>query len=303
MLQRFIIVMLVVLVSLSAGQCLLGQESQPRRPATDPAQQASAVEVYATVAGVDLKAYVFRPADWQPGDRRSAIVFFFGGGWVSGTPAQFVPQCQRLAKQGMVAMTVDYRVSSRHKVTAKDCVADARQALRWLRANAERQGVDPQRIAAGGGSAGGHLAAAIALIASSESAENQTVSCVPNALVLFNPALVLDSIEGVSELPESRMQSLRKLLGTAPRDLSPYHRLHQDAPPTLVLHGTDDRVVPHASVRWYAERATQLGTQCQVVSYEGAGHGFFNPGRGQEDYFEATCQEMEAFLRSLKFLE
>ncbi len=117
------------------------------------------VEVYKTVADVQLKMYMYFPADHNATDKRPAIVFFFGGGWVNGTPKQFRPHCEYLASRGMVAMAADYRVRSRHGTAAIDCVKDGKSAVRWIRENADRLGVDPQRVAAGGGSAGGHVAA------------------------------------------------------------------------------------------------------------------------------------------------
>src|SRR6185436_11894787 len=113
---------------------------------------------YKTVGETKLALYVFNPEGHKASDTRPAIVFFFGGGWTSGSPAQFEQQCRYLASRGMVAMTADYRVASRHQVKAAQCVADAKSAIRYVRAHAKELGVDPKRIAAGGGSAGGHIA-------------------------------------------------------------------------------------------------------------------------------------------------
>ena len=127
----------------------------------------------------------------EPQERRSetAIVFFFGGGWNSGSPAQFEQQCRYLASRGMVAMTADYRVASRHAVKVVDCIKDAKSAVRWIRTNAARLGIDQNLIVAGGGSAGAHIAAAAATIRDfDEPGEDRSTSSVPNALVLFNPA-------------------------------------------------------------------------------------------------------------------
>ena len=121
-------------------------------------------EVYKTIGDTRLELFLFTLEGHQPTDHRPAIVFFFGGGWNNGTPKQFEPHCRMLAAQGMVAITADYRVASRHQVKVVDCVRDAKSAVRWVRQNAQRLGIDPQRIAAGGGSAGGHLAAATATL-------------------------------------------------------------------------------------------------------------------------------------------
>jgi len=112
----------------------------------------------------DLKIHIHFPPGWTAQDKRPAIVFFFGGGWTSGRVEQFEPQAQYLAQRGMVAARADYRVRSRHGTTPDKCVEDAKSAVRWLRANAAELGLDPQRIVASGGAAGGHIAACTATI-------------------------------------------------------------------------------------------------------------------------------------------
>jgi acetyl esterase/lipase len=107
----------------------------------------------------DLELHVHFPPDWKKGDQRAAIVFFFGGGWVGGTVNQFKPQAAYLAQRGLVAARADYRVKSRQGVSPATCVEDAKSAIRWIRQNAVQLGVDPHRIVAAGGSAGGHIAA------------------------------------------------------------------------------------------------------------------------------------------------
>ena len=123
-------------------------------PKTIPGSRA---EIYKTIDGTELPLHIFEPKDLKKGDKRAAIVFFFGGGWNSGSPVQFEKQCAYLASRGMVAITVEYRVKNRHGVPAVSCFSDAKSAIRWVRQNAERLGIDPYRIAAGGGSAGGKV--------------------------------------------------------------------------------------------------------------------------------------------------
>ncbi len=123
------------------------------------------VETYKTAGDTKLNLYIFQPLGWKATDKRPAIVCFFGGGWTNGTLRQFLPQCKYLAQRGMVAIAADYRVASRNQVKAVECVKDAKSAIRFVRKNAARLGVDPDRIVAAGGSAGGHLAAACGTIA------------------------------------------------------------------------------------------------------------------------------------------
>ena len=134
----------------------------------------------------DLNLHVFYPGNIKQGDNRPAIVFFFGGGWTSGTPRQFYAHCEYLAAQGMVAISAEYRVKGTHGTTPVESVKDGKSAIRWVRKHAEELGVDPLRIAASGGSAGGHVAACTALIEGLEE-EDPDICSVPDAMVLFNP--------------------------------------------------------------------------------------------------------------------
>ena len=265
-----------------------------------PSFTGARTEVYKTVGDVKLTLSIFEPAA-GPKTGRPAIVFFFGGGWTNGSPAQFEQQCRHLAARGMVAITADYRVASRHHVKPIACVADAKSAIRWVRANAAHLGIDPRRIAAGGGSAGGHLAAATATLPGlDEPGDDTRVSAVPDAAVLFNPALVLAPMEGLplegfgTRVPEER-------LGTKPENLSPAHHVKRGAPPMIVFHGKADTTVPYATAEAFARVMKAAGNRCDLVGYEGQPHGFFNHGRKDGKYTE-TLAAMDAFLVSLGWL-
>lgn len=269
-----------------------------------PKFEGARAETYKTVGDVTLSLYIFEPPAGAPGGKanRPAIVFFFGGGWTSGSPAQFEPHCRALAARGMVAITADYRVASRHQVKPIACVADAKSALRYVRTHAARLGIDPARIAAGGGSAGGHLAAAIATVPGfEEPKEDATISSVPNALVLFNPALVLAPLDGLdlkgfdAQVPESRM-------GTAPRNLSPAHHVKRGVPPTIIFHGQADTTVPYSTAAAFTRLMQAAGNRCELVGYEGQPHGFFNHGRGDGSNYRDTIARSDAFLVSLGWL-
>ena len=193
------------------------QNRKSNRRAYPPSFPEAREEIYKTVGDAKLRLYVFEPEGHKPGDSRPAIVFFFGGGWRSGSPAQFYEHCKYLASRGMVAMTADYRVSSRHGVKALACVADAKSAIRWVRANAKRLGVDPDRIVAGGGSAGGHTAACTGVVPGlDEPGEDSSISSVPNAMALFNPAVLLAPMDGVTLDPE-KLAGLPERVGGDPK--------------------------------------------------------------------------------------
>ncbi len=283
-------------VSLLLASAALGQSAGPGYP---PKMEGARTEVYRKVGSVELRLWIFVPDDHNPDDARPAIVFFFGGGWKNGSPKQFEQHCRYLAGRGMVAMTADYRVSSRHGTPAVACVEDAREAVRWIRTNAGRLGVDAKRIAAGGGSAGGHLAACAGVI-DDPLADKTAVSSRPDALVLFNPALVLAPIPGVDS---RRMPAgLAERMGVDPEKLSPWHHVGSDEPPTLILHGQADKTVPFVTARLFAEKMRQHGAQCELRGYADQGHGFFNYGRSNNVMFRKTVADMDAFLVKLGYL-
>jgi acetyl esterase/lipase len=257
------------------------------------------VETFRKVGERELKIWVFRNTGVASSQSpKAAIVFFFGGGWTSGSPSQFVSQAKALAARGMVACVADYRVASRDGVKPTECVADAKACVRWIRAEAARLGVDPDRIVAAGGSAGGHLAAATAFLPGLDpDAAGKGVSSTPNALALFNPALVLAPIEGLN-LSGFLANATIERLGCSPPDISPAHHVRKGAVPTLIHHGSADSTVPFSSAEKFAELMRTAGNRCELVRYEGQAHGFFN----KPPFLEETLLKTDEFLVSLGYL-
>ncbi|MEM1296059.1 MAG: alpha/beta hydrolase [Verrucomicrobiota bacterium] len=255
---------------------------------------------YKEVGDVKLDLWIFQPDGWTAADRRPAVIFFFGGGWKSGSPAQFTEQCKKLAARGMVAMTADYRVRGRHQTLANVCVEDARDAMRWARNHAGELGIDPDRLAAGGGSAGGHVAACLGVIAPEG---EESVSSRADALVLFNPACVLAPIDGLNPSGKDRSAEMRERMGVNPVALSPAHHIDESDPPAALFHGTQDPTVLFVTAEIFTRKMKEAGVRCELFAYEGEKHGFFNFGRGGNEMFEATTRDMEAFLTSLGWLE
>lgn len=305
-------------VCLTVGLCLIASavsaEDLPE-PVTSwkypPDMPGARIEAYRHVGDVELNAWIFEPPGHKPTDGSAAIVFYFGGGWKGGTPGQFLPQCRHLAEQGMVAISVDYRVSSRQQVLPQDCVCDAKAAIRWVRANAERLGIDPNRIAAGGGSAGGHLAAAVALVPGFEEGEHLDVSSMPNAMVLFNPAVILAPVEGHPDvLPADKVADIKERADGRPEEISPYNFIRKGLPPSIIFHGTNDEAVPFTTVELFQKSMQAAGNKCELKAYPGQPHGFFNPGRGMGEpraeatrrYYD-TLKQLDEFLGSLGYLK
>jgi len=252
--------------------------------------------VYKTIGEVELKLHIFQPPERDVKELSPAIVFFFGGGWVGGTPTQFYHQCDYLASRGMMAISAEYRVKNRHGTTPFECVADGKSAIRWVRANAARLGVNPNKIAAGGGSAGGHVAACTGVIEGlDEENEDRSISSRPNALVLFNPAVDL------VELSKKRSsdERFRRV-----KEISPLQHVKKGVPSCIIFHGTADRTVPFESVERFRTVMKVAGNVCQLVPFEGKGHGFFNYGRDKDNSsFKQTIQDTDRFLTSLGYLK
>lgn len=242
---------------------------------------------YKRVGDLALTLDIFEPQDHRPGDSRPAIVFFFGGGWVKGSKNHFYPQAEYLANRGMVAICADYRTESRHGTTPAACVRDGKSAIRWLREHAGELGIDPNRLAAGGGSAGGQVAVATATLDGyNEVTDNLQISCRPNALVLFNP--VFDN--GPTGYGYDRVQDYW-------RSFSPIHNLHANMPPTIVFLGTEDDLIPVETGRRFQEQMQALGVRSELLLYPEEKHGFFNHSKFNETLFEA-----DRFLASLGYL-
>lgn len=201
-------------------------------------------------------------------------------------------------------MTADYRVSTRHQTTARYCVEDGKSAVRWIRQHAKRLGVDPDRLVAGGGSAGGHVAACTGVISGFEaSSEKAGVSSVPNALALFNPAVAFAPFKGELKSLAKREAEYRDRMGVDAQELSPLHHVKKGVPPTIIFHGKADATVPYRSVELFAEQSVKAGNQCKLVGYEGQSHGFFNYQRNGGRHYLQTVRELDEFLVSLGYLK
>ncbi len=287
----------LLLLALGGLSATAQEKSLTKKAGGHPPVIAGAkVETYRTVGSTELKVWIIEPAD-KGSKPRPAIVFFFGGGWTSGTPAQFEPQARHLAARGMVAVLADYRVKSRQDAKPADCVADAKACVRWVRANATRLGLDPDRLAVGGGSAGGHLAAAVATLPGLDPAtDDKAVSCRPDALVLFNPGTVMAPFPGL-ELKGFGAGLDKGRFGCEPTEISPIHHVKKGLPPTIIFHGKTDTTVPYATVEKFTEVMKAAGNRCELVGYEGQPHGFFNKAKYQE-----TLDATDAFLVSLGYL-
>ncbi len=253
------------------------------------------VHVFAAPGGAPLHAYMFRAREHR--GQRAAVVIFHGGGWSSGEPAWAFDRARHLAARGMVAVAAEYRLANGETTTPVEAMADARAVLRWLRQHARDFAVDPERIAAYGWSAGGHLAVSAAIFAGDDS--NDSVRATPDALVLVSPAVDLTQDSWARKLMGSRSDVA---------SISPLAHVRVGLPPTLILQGNIDTVTPLAGAESFAARMLLAGNRCELHVYRGVGHLFTPAGvsdasRPQPDpgVSADAVRRVDAFLSALGF--
>lgn len=247
---------------------------------------------YKQIDTVSLQMDVYFPEQLDTSQSYPAMVFFFGGGWNGGNIKQFEPHAKYFSSRGIICFLADYRVKSRQQTTPFESLMDAKSAVRFIRQHAGQFHVDPDQIIASGGSAGGHLAAATALVRPyNEASDDLSISCRPNALVLFNP--VVDNGPGGYGFER---------IGEHFFAFSPLHNIRTGAPPTIIFLGTEDKLIPVVTAQYYQTVMEKAGSRCELFLYEGAGHGFFNKDRPGDHYYQ-TVLAADQFLASLGYLE
>jgi len=253
--------------------------------------------VYGNADGRDLTADVFTPVT-TPGNPRPAIVFLHGGSWMFGDPSQFHYHAGYLASRyGFFAMSVDYRLSGEAQFPA--ALQDAKCAVRWIRSKAKEYNIDPERIVIAGGSAGGHLSSMMLTTAGIPEYEGNSgsseYSSHVNLGVLFNGEFDMwDLVE-----KGSLIGAMEQFMGGKPdeipglySDLSSVHRIHQYAPPVLLLHGMVDKCVSHDQSIAFYNRLNAVGGHAEIALYNDKPHAWFN----KEPDRTITVERMERFL-------
>ena len=250
--------------------------------------------IYKKKDTVSLIMKVIYPPSMDRNKKYPAMVFYSGGNWDYGNLGHFKRQANYFAKRGMVCFLAEYGNKIRTKEIKESnlhtSISDAKSCIRYIRENANRFNVDVNKIIAAGGSAGGHLAAAIATIDEYDDLkDNMAISAKPNGLVLFNPVIDFGPTGDVE---------MYETLGEKYRQTSPAHHVKQGMPPTLILHGSEDKYNSPEAMMAYKESMEAAGGRCDLVIYDDQEHGFFNYGRSVK-YYKETVLEVDRFLISL----
>ena len=247
------------------------------------------VYVYKEVDGMTREMEIFFPKDHDPSKKSvPGVIMFHGGGWGSGSRVMFSYQCNYFASRGLVAATVTYKlakkaVANKTKGTEsrkRVCITDAKSAIRWYKQNADELGIDPKRIIAGGGSAGGH----ISLLATTNPGLNdpgdpKEYDATVAAYLLFNPAL------SAGDAKDPQVDFLR--------------HLKADFPPAIVFFGSEDNWMKKGWVP-ASEKMKSLGIKSTDLRIaEGMGHAFFN----RQPWADITLIAADKFLKEHGFIE
>lgn len=210
---------------------------------------------------------------------RPGVVVVRGGGWLVGDRKRFAHIASALAERGVAAACIEYRTADKALFPA--AIQDVKAAVRWLRANAVRYGIDPEAIGTMGGSSGAHMALLAALTAGTAEFEgsggnSNASSKVQSVVAMAVPADLL-------ALSPANQLTVGKFLGSTPeqdrekwRLASPIDNIRPDGPPVLLLHGADDDSVPTSQSTGFASRYGAAGASAEVYILKGAPHAFWN---------------------------
>jgi acetyl esterase/lipase len=228
------------------------------------------IKTYKTVDNYNLEIHLFLPESDYQQKKRPVIVYFSGGSWSEGKPDWSFPACQSYAKKGWVGVTVEYRLSDRQGSLPFESVMDAKSAIRWLRQHADEYNIDINKIVASGNSAGGHLVLATALVENwNEKTDDLKYSPVPNVLMVNS---------GVYDLTDNNTTWIRQGLRdrnqneNLVKEISPNFLIKKGLPPTLIIHGTNDRNVPFSSAKQFVDKMKPKENNIEFHPIEGAGH-------------------------------
>lgn len=263
------------------------------------AQEKAAVVVEKNVVfgkggDVELKLDLARPRDGS--GPFPAVLFLHGGGFIGGSRQQMAGTLEVMAGRGYFAVSPDYRLAPKHRFPAP--IEDCKTAVRFLRANARKYNLDPDRIGVVGFSAGGYLACMAALTTKDDGLEGDgghaEQSSAVQAVAAFFPPTDLEA----RDLSEVVLKgNLLPFLGAARADkpelyrkASPVTYVRKTAPPLLLFHGTKDEVVPHAQSKALVEQMQKVGVPATLHTVEGEGHGW------QDQKLQRSLEQMVRFL-------
>lgn len=255
-----------------------GTQAHPTPP-LNPAANAQRDLTYCTVDGVALKMDLYFPP--QASKPSPVAIYVHGGGWSQGdkTQGSVIPFTD-LASQGFLVAAVNYRLAPRYKFPAM--IDDVKCAVRYLRANATKLNMDPSRIGAWGGSAGGHL---VALLGATDASAGFDVgeyadqsSRVQAVVDMFGPADLSAMFPASSARIIQNVFEIKASAEETAKLASPVTYVTKDDPPFLIMQGDKDHTVPPEQSQILYDRLQAAGVPASLVMVKNAGHGFVPTG-------------------------
>jgi|GEM_PF-1095512 len=255
----------------------------------------------------ELKVFVDYPPDWKAGDQRPAIVLWHGGGFTQGNAGQFFLQADYFTERGAVCFRPEYRIRDVDGTLPVYAVEDGISAVRWIKENSAVLGIDADRVAVGGGSAGGCMAAAVGTVDAKKFADlgfvgkedNQKIDTRVSAMILYNPFLDFFEPTHPRQIEEECLY-----LGKDPEDyrealhaISAIENVTADSPPNIIMFGTRDAFYV-SDLRWIV-KCRELGVICRDYVYHREVHSWYN----NSPHLEYTTHNVNEFLVDIGFLK
>ncbi len=269
---------------------------EPQPASFDPALPGTAQKdiTYGTADGVELKMDVYYPSTMD--GPWPVVMYVHGGGWMKGDKSDGAGSglTQQLVERGFLVVAVNYRLAPAYRFPAM--IEDVQCAVRYMRAHSSLYNIDPDRIGAYGGSAGGHL---VALLGTADETAGFSCECgyaeessrVQAVADLFGPADLTVAFEGgaVGKALGEKVFGATDADSPLLRDASPVSWASSDDPPFLIIHGENDRLVPISQSETLLDTLTAAGVPAKLVRVANAGHGLVpeggmpEPGRDETD--------------------
>jgi acetyl esterase/lipase len=253
--------------------------------------------VYASVGGRDLRLDLYKPA--QASGAVPCVLVFHGGAWFSGNKRDMAPVCEAMARAGLAAATVEYRLAPKDRWPAQ--IDDCRAALGYLASNAGKHGLRADRFGACGASAGGHLALLLGLEPPGRADAETSSPPAARIVAVFN-------IFGPTDVREDFEPNLRNMVSNAligkkyedalefAKEFSPVAHVRPTSPPVFTMHGDKDTVVPVRQAHRLDEALKAAGVRHELRIVPGMGHAL-PPGdeavrKGLEEGIEFLRREL-----------
>lgn len=245
--------------------------------------------VYAQGVHGDLLADLYVPEPKR--EKMPAVLLIHGGGWLNGTRDAMSPANEDMAAAGFVGMTIEYDLSG-SGVVFPTALEECWKAVHWLREHAGEYGIDPQKIAVAGSSAGGELAALMGL-----GAHRPTDEPAVAAAIVYNGVLDLGDPKVGQKTVTSYLGGSCEEKKVLCREASPNQTVVLTPIPFFVGHGTEDATVPYAQAEQFVDKLRKARVAVTVFTAPGGPHTYWKDRRWVQPNMEASIAFLKQALK------